>query len=43
MVQSISNEKEGKVQLLAGSKHNLEDGDYVQIVGVEGMELETIP
>lgn len=39
MIKSISNEVEGKVELLQGSKHNLEDGDLILITGVEGMEL----
>jgi len=40
MVKSITTASpEAKIELLQGSKHNLEDGDLVLITGVEGMEL----
>jgi ubiquitin-activating enzyme E1 len=40
MIQSISNEEAGLVELLQNQKHKLEDGDEVLIQEVEGMELK---
>jgi len=40
MIQKISNEKEGVVELLQNVKHKLEDGDEVTIQGAEGMKLK---
>jgi len=38
MLSSISNEKKGVVTLLAGTKHPYEDGDYILITEVQGMD-----
>lgn len=38
MISSISNEENAVVKLLAGAKHPYQDGDTIQIYGVEGME-----
>ena len=40
MIKNIENAEEAKVELLQGSKHNLEDGDLILITGVEGMNLK---
>jgi len=40
MIKSITNEEEGIVTLHDNTKHNLEDGDEVMFVGVEGMKLK---
>jgi hypothetical protein len=39
MISSISNEEKGIVKLLTGAKHNFEDGDYIMLTGVEGMDI----
>lgn len=38
MVKHISNEIAGKVELLVGSKHDFEDGDFVMMDHVIGMD-----
>jgi len=38
-IKSISCDEKGLVELLDGSKHNLEDGDEVHFVEVSGMQL----
>lgn len=40
MIQKISNEKAGVVELIQNAKHKLEDGDEVVFQGVEGMKLK---
>lgn len=40
MIKSITNEEEGVVTLHDNTKHNLEDGDEIMFVGVEGMKLK---
>jgi molybdopterin/thiamine biosynthesis adenylyltransferase len=40
MVKSITNEEEGVVTLHDNTKHNLEDGDEIMLVNVEGMKLK---
>jgi hypothetical protein len=39
MIQKISNEEAGVVELLQNQKHKFEDGDEVFLQGVEGMRL----
>jgi hypothetical protein len=41
MIKNITNEEKGKVSLLPGAKHGLEDGDFVIFNSVLGMELES--
>lgn len=40
MIKSITNAEQGVVTLLDNNKHNLEDGDEVTFVNVEGMKLK---
>jgi len=40
MIKSITNAEQGVVTLLDNNKHNLEDGDEVMFVNVEGMKLK---
>lgn len=40
IIKTVTCEKEGKIETLEGTKHNLEDGDLVLITGVEGMSLK---
>lgn len=41
MIDSISSEKEGLVELKEGFRHNMEDGDEVVIWSVDGMKHKT--
>ncbi|KAJ1471876.1 hypothetical protein T484DRAFT_1842447 [Baffinella frigidus] len=44
LLSHVSSEEVGVVSTLEDTRHNLEDGDLVQISGVQGMEgLETLP
>lgn len=38
IIKDITNEEEGLVTLLDGVKHPYQDGDYVVLSRVEGME-----
>jgi hypothetical protein len=40
MIKEISNDSKGQVTLLPGVKHGLEDGEYILINEVVGMELK---
>lgn len=40
MIQNISNEEAGVVELLQNQKHKFEDGDEVLFQGLEGMKLQ---
>ena len=40
MIQKISNDEEGVVELLQNQMHKFEDGDEVLFQGVEGMKLK---
>lgn len=40
IVNSISNEEKGVVELLGNQKHKFEDGDEVTFTGIEGMKLK---
>jgi len=40
MIQKISNEEAGVVELLQNQKHKFEDGDEVVFQGLEGMKLK---
>jgi ubiquitin-activating enzyme E1 len=39
MIAAISSDSEGVVTCLEETRHNLEDGDYVQFTEVKGMEV----
>lgn len=39
MIKSVSNEEQGLVTLLDGVKHPYEDGDYVVLSMVDGMDV----
>jgi hypothetical protein len=39
IIKTISNEEEGVVTLLDGLKHPYQDGDFVVLSKVEGMEV----
>ena len=41
IVESITNEENGKITLLQGIKHPYEDGDVITINKVEGMDLKS--
>lgn len=40
MIKHISNEEEGLVTLLDGLKHPYQDGDYVLLSKIQGMETK---
>lgn len=42
-IESITNEEQGVVTLMAGQKHPYEDGEVVKITNVKGMESKDQP